>query len=202
MNRRYYVGLAATFHDPALAIVAPDGEVLFAEAAERSMQDKRAFNSPPDHFHRVPQLIAEYCQRGSELCVVTSWSDEIVGAHRAAIEMARAQATRLGAPDMPGDFGFPLQSALVRAVDQAGRNLELTAPVHGCHVTRRSYDHHLTHAATACFTSGFDDALCAVVDGYGERSACDFFEYRGGTLRPLKTPPPIGTEAGSLGGFY
>ena len=32
---RYYLGLATTFHDPALAIVGPDGSVLFAEATER-----------------------------------------------------------------------------------------------------------------------------------------------------------------------
>ena len=202
MSRRYYIGLAATFHDPALAIVAPDGEVLFAEAAERFVQDKRAFNCPPDHFHRVPELIAEYCERGSELCVVTSWSDEIVRADRAMIDMARAQAARMGASSMPGDFGIELVSALVRAVDQAGRNLELTMPVHGCPVTRRSYDHHLTHAAMACFSSGFDDCLCSVFDGYGERAACDFFEYRDGRLRRLKTRPPMGAETGSLGGFY
>jgi predicted NodU family carbamoyl transferase len=35
---RYTVGLATTFHDPAIAIVGPDGEVLFAEASERYLQ--------------------------------------------------------------------------------------------------------------------------------------------------------------------
>lgn len=203
MSGRYYVGLAATFHDPALAIVAPDGEVVFAEAAERFLQDKRAFNCPPDHFHRVPELIEEYCERGAELCVVTTWSDEIVTTYRAAIAGYRAQSGLIdGRAETPDEFTFALQSALVRAVDQAGRNIEMTAPVHGCRVTRRAYDHHLTHAATACFTSGFDDCLCAVVDGYGERAACDFFQYRKGKLRRIKTPPPVGTELGSLGGFY
>ncbi len=203
MMPRYYVGLASTFHDPALAIVSPEGDVLFAEAAERFVQDKRAFNLPPDHFHRVPELIAQYCAPGAELCVASSWSDETIEAHRGAIASARAQTMQVGPSPAAGvDFAFSLQSALVRAVDQAGRNLELTLPIHGRPISRRAYDHHLTHAAMACYSSGFEDALCVVVDGYGERAACDVFEYRDNHLVRLKPSPQMGTEGGSLGGYY
>ena len=48
MRGRWYVGLAATIHDPAIAIIDPGGCVVFAEATERRLQDKRAYNSPPD----------------------------------------------------------------------------------------------------------------------------------------------------------
>lgn len=88
-RRRYYIGLAATFHDPALAIVSPEGEVLFAEATERFMQDKRAFNCPPDHLIRTPELIAEHCEPGAELCVALSWSEQIVQSYRSSVEAQR-----------------------------------------------------------------------------------------------------------------
>jgi carbamoyltransferase len=57
---RYCLGLATTFHDPALAIGGPDGEVRYAEAAERYRQDKRAINAEPDHIFRTAELIEAY----------------------------------------------------------------------------------------------------------------------------------------------
>jgi carbamoyltransferase len=41
-RQKFYIGLGNTFHDPALAIVNSAGEVLFAEASERYLQNKRA----------------------------------------------------------------------------------------------------------------------------------------------------------------
>jgi carbamoyltransferase len=52
-------------------------------------------------------------------------------------------------------------------------------------VIRRSYDHHLTHAAAACFTSPFDSAMCAVVDGYGEGRSLACYAYEDSVLRDL-----------------
>jgi len=66
-------------------------------------------------------------------------------------------------------------------------------------VARRSYDHHLTHAAAACFGSPFDEALCAVIDGAGEGGSCAFFSYRHGELKSIAR---LGTDTGSLGLFY
>jgi carbamoyltransferase len=63
----------------------------------------------------------------------------------------------------------------------------------------RAFDHHLTHAAAGCFTSPFNEAVCAVVDGFGERSSTAFFHYKDGRLRPVG-----GRErsTNSLGYFY
>ena len=74
MTDRYYIGLATTFHDPALAIVAPDGSVVFAEAAERFLQYKRAPNCEPDPAPRMGALIARHVPAGAEIVVATSWS--------------------------------------------------------------------------------------------------------------------------------
>ncbi|MGH8604039.1 MAG: carbamoyltransferase family protein, partial [Gammaproteobacteria bacterium] len=59
--KTYYVGLATTLHDPAIAIVSPQGEVLFAEATERYLQNKRAINCEPDSLFRIRELLETYC---------------------------------------------------------------------------------------------------------------------------------------------
>jgi carbamoyltransferase len=57
----FYIGLSVTYHDSALAIVSEDGNVLFAEATERFLQNKRALNCEPDQLYRLPELLAQYC---------------------------------------------------------------------------------------------------------------------------------------------
>ena len=71
-RKRYYIGLSSTFHDSAIAIVGPDGDVLFAEATERYLQSKRAFNCQPDHIIRAPDLIETYCEPDAELVIATT----------------------------------------------------------------------------------------------------------------------------------
>ncbi|MGZ8224608.1 MAG: carbamoyltransferase family protein, partial [Methylobacter sp.] len=60
MNK-YYIGLSVTYHDSALAIIDTQGEVLFAEATERYLQNKRALNCEPDQLLLVPDLLEQYC---------------------------------------------------------------------------------------------------------------------------------------------
>ena len=69
-----YLGLATTPHDPAIAIVDGGGEVLFAEGAERHLQNKRAWASPADDLMRMDGLLREYCARADRLVVCTSWT--------------------------------------------------------------------------------------------------------------------------------
>ena len=63
MPKRYYIGLATTFHDSAIAIVNDVGEVLFSEAAERRYQVKRAIGCPPDNLAWAEDLIKKYKDR-------------------------------------------------------------------------------------------------------------------------------------------
>src|SRR5690242_9770139 len=75
MPRKYYIGIATTLHDPALAIVDDKGEILFAEAAERHYQNKRAIGLPPDDVFWVVETILKYCDRNSEFVIAKSWRD-------------------------------------------------------------------------------------------------------------------------------
>jgi len=93
-RKRAYIGLAATLHDPALAIVAEDGRPLFAEATERALQYKRAFNCPPDDHVRAPRLVHQYCGDDAEIIGAVSWSSRWLAGLTAGLEtdVARVEA--------------------------------------------------------------------------------------------------------------
>ncbi len=59
-------------------------------------------------------------------------------------------------------------------------------------------DHHLAHAASAYFTSGWDECLVVVIDGMGEAHGATVYEARGGQLEPVHRV----SAANSLGILY
>jgi carbamoyltransferase len=204
MNR-FYVGLAATVHDSAVAIVGPSGEPLFAEATERYMQQKKAYNCPPDDLIRMPELVATYCDRDAEVVAAVSWSVQ----HLAQLNLMCGPGGPIGDPlRQPRDestWPMPDPAALLMAlrnsISQASLNLASSKHVPN-RVCVQHYDHHLTHAATAVYTSPFDSCAVAVVDAYGESGSTAFFEYDQGTLRPVRSRSRSGGGSVSLGFFY
>ena len=75
MTNRNYIGLACTGHDNALAIVNSQGEVVFAEATERYLQNKRAISALPDDLVRIGKLMNTYCDKGADIVIAKSWSN-------------------------------------------------------------------------------------------------------------------------------
>ena len=67
----------------------------------------------------------------------------------------------------------------------------LTAPVH-------FLDHHYCHAASAYYTSGYDDALVVTIDGGGDGQSCRVFDVADGRFRELMSV----SSFDSLGAFY
>ena len=49
----------------------------------------------------------------------------------------------------------------------------------------RHVDHHLAHAASAYYTSGWDDCLVAVIDGMGEVDGASVYRGQGGKLKRI-----------------
>jgi carbamoyltransferase len=71
------------------------------------------------------------------------------------------------------------------------RDHELRAPV-------QFVDHHLCHVTSACFTSGFDEALVCSVDGGGDGKSSAIYEWRHGTLTRVHETRAFD----SLGNYY
>lgn len=204
----YTIGLATTFHDPALAIIGPDGAVLFAEAAERYLQYKRAPNCEPDTVARMEGLLRRHIPPGAEIRIATSWSEAFTGF---LDQMARAGAFGLDAllglsPELnrslvPERTERGLVASLHHAQRQAGLGILLGLDrAHGsANITGIDrHGHHLSHAAYACWSSPFTDAACLVVDGMGETGASAIFALEDGRLREVKRHR--GRE--SIGFFY
>lgn len=190
----YYIGLATTFHDPALAVVDPDGRVVFAEASERALQTKRAIGCAADLRETVRRVVKEHCDPKAAFVVAKPWS---------------AKLTRF--LDLMKLVGVTNHERLPRQSDAMTRFLVerhvMLAQVwlqyagfqisggHFADILRTDFDnprvryvrfpHHLAHAANACFTSPFEEAACMVVDGQGEWGSIGYFEYRNGRLRPV-----------------
>lgn len=210
--KRNYIGLANSCHDSGIAIVDSWGEVVFAEATERYLQNKRAFNVAPDVFLRVSELISEYCEPGAELVLTYSWSDETEGRVRCGLEFIdnNTNALKRFYGEVPAFIErhlafnkFVAQSQL-SAVVQRGRTIEYELTQledsRAKKFVSRSYEHHLTHAATACFTSPYKEGVCAILDGYGEDRAFACYAYQDGNIREIE-----GARKGnlaSLGVFY
>ncbi len=211
-RQRYYVGLAASLHDPAVAILDSEGTPLFAEASERYLQNKRAYHCIPDDLVRIPQLVRELCHPDAELVVAVSWSDAVLRRlNMAAAAFAATPMDGIGAMRNVEEFAWPMPGAesmfigFRNSLSQAGMNLKNSHRIPN-HVLMRRYDHHLTHAALAASTSQFEECSVAVVDGYGENRSTGFFRYTGRDLAPIPGQPwDTETELRqhvSLGHFY
>jgi carbamoyltransferase len=204
--RRNYVGLACSPHDPSIAVVNPEGELVFAEGLERPLQNKRAWYAPADHVLQIGKVIREHCDLELDFVAALSWSRS-TGAVAAAIELA-LRALRdsfllrgLGPAYLKESIACVL-NALRASMSQTTRGLalQLQRDHPRTRVIRRYYEHHRAHAASAAFSSPFDEALCVVVDGFGQGHAMSAFEYRNGALTELRKHR--GQVGASLGVLY
>jgi carbamoyltransferase len=207
VKNRFYVGLSSSFHDSALAIVAPTGSVVFAEATERYLQYKRALNVAPDLHQRTAELLKTYCARDAEIVVAHTWSEDFADRARTG---PGANHLRTGSEVSPPEFMRAQHVARryayasqVTSLAQRGATFEYElqqlAGRTNTIAAKRAFDHHLTHAAAACFTSPFKEAVCAIVDGYGEDQSVACYLYR--DFRLTTIAPHRGRSA-SLGVFF
>ena len=207
MAKHFYIGLGVTYHDPALAIVGEDGEVVFAEATERYLQYKRAINCAPDNLQQLPKLLSTHCAGASRFTLAFNWRpkrpwDERLVA-RLGIQsvrgLIRKSILRLASP-LENYQLHHMMACQRNSRAQGGLNLVriLRERYPGCAIAVREFDHHAAHAALACYGSSFHEAACAVIDSYGENGSMAFYRYRDGRLERLCEARGIG----SLGFYY
>jgi len=205
-GRKFYVGLATTFHDPAVAVVNSCGEVVFAEASERYLQDKRAYCGAADVRETVRRVIHECCDPHGEYVVAKSWSRTFTRGLNLMSLLGLVSHERL--PRRSGvtsrflaDGHIVYESLWMQHVANTlsgGHIADLLALSGNRNVSFVNFPHHLAHAATACYTSPFPEAACMVVDGSGELGSISYFAYRDGRIRPVKRM--LGAEG--LGNLY
>ncbi|MSU91690.1 carbamoyl transferase [Rhodobacteraceae bacterium 2CG4] len=182
----WYLGLATSGHDPALALVDAAGQVVYAEATERYVQDKRAWGIAPDHAPHLERVFraAGVDPARDEVVIAASWK---------SLKNERpATQTNMRLPDAA--WLAVLQS---RAMQDAGASL-LRLRMTDAPPQARRYEHHLCHAVNAAYSAPFDDAACLVIDGEGDVGATSLYRMTGRRMkRVFRSWGP-----GSLGMYY
>ena len=146
------LGISCDFHDASAAIVR-DGEVVAAASEERFSRTK--------HDASFPAAAIRCClmQQGLELSDVTHavfhekplrTFERVMASHLAAAPWGRRNFTSTIA-------SWPRTRLRIR---HRIRDLGITAPIFFC-------DHHLSHAASAAWTSPLDRGAVVTVDGVG-----------------------------------
>ena len=198
-QQKLYIGLGNSPHDPAIAIINSEGKLVFAEASERYLQNKRAWGAPPDDMVRSQKLLEEYLIPETELILASSWSDSFIA--RSRFMCFTPGLSRLMKSMLPANIHSLLTLLLSLWHRRSGANLEYNAWSKNAEakISRRAFNHHLCHAAAACYSSPFKEAVCAVIDGHGENSSTSFYHYQKGELIKL---PIKKSDVGSLGFYY
>lgn len=203
----YYIGLSISYHDPALAIFDEQGQVLFAEATERYMQNKRALHCVADPLLWVQDLLAQYCPTPTAFIIAINWRKKRPVYENIVATLGCLTATGLmktGIKKLHSPLrNYQLHHMMASQrnnIYSAGLNLRRIIAEHypQCSVSLIDYPHHLTHAATACYSSPFYEAACAVIDSFGERGSMAFYHFKDQKLHCLYESK----GAGSIGFYY
>ncbi|MFT6500989.1 MAG: carbamoyltransferase [Crocinitomicaceae bacterium] len=210
MIEKYYIGVGTTYHDPSISIINGKGEVLFAEATERYLQNKRAFSCTADPMVWINDIMSKYCDLDGEFHIATTWSKSHVRSLKnlKALGFLKKQPTgisriifRMMRKSILSDeiltWFFKQQLA---SNTHSGTNIELNLRMNHNNdkVKWHRFNHHLTHAAAACYSSGFKDATCLVMDGEGEVGSASYYHYKNGKVELISHNKGFG----SLGYFY
>lgn len=205
-----YLGFSCSQHDPSIAVVNEEGEVIFAQANERALKYKRGWHAPPDPFGLIEPVLNKFAP-GTKVSANLTWSRTAL---RSTNYLAHVSRWALGVCKFirpTGEEallwqGWVLRHGLYRAPTSASNsllNLELRLRERNgfrYRLQKQAWNHHLCHAATACFSSPYDNALCVVVDGMGEGSSTSVFSFQNGKIKRLDSQRFA--NLASLGIFY
>ena len=165
------LGVNAVFHDPAAALVV-DGETV--AAAEEERFSRRKHGKPPVAFStwELPEQAIAFCL--AEAGVDAAELDAIAYSYDPDL-----------APQPDGDITAAEWEGL-RTLYARRAPLFLRAALPGLDPARvRWVAHHVAHAASATFASGFDPCDVLVMDGRGERASHLAGRFDGGALDVL-----------------
>lgn len=213
--KRNYIGIANSFHDSSVSIVNSEGEIVFSEATERYLQNKRVINHSGDVFIRIGKLVERYCEPGAELVVANCWSEDCFK----TIKQAKRNFERELSAWKDGEGNIPelivdkmaFREYAIIAQESAMLLNDYTLKYEVSQLEEwkkytnfeiRRYNHHLTHAATAIYTAPYKQGVCAIIDGYGEGCSSQSYYFNEGTIIPIKNKNVIDFMGGSLGIFY
>jgi carbamoyltransferase len=164
------LGINAVFHDPAAALVV-DGETVAAAEEERFTRRKHGKAPVAFSTWELPERAIAYCLQAAGL--EAGELDAVAYSYDPALALQ---------PD--GDITASEWEGL-RTLYARRAPLFLRAALDGWEGDFRWVAHHVAHAASATFASGFDPCSVLVLDGRGEAASHLAARSVGGELEPL-----------------
>ncbi len=204
-----YFGFSSSQHDPAIAVVNSNGELIFAEANERSLKNKRAWNSVPDSLGSVDHVLDKYSDK-KNIVAGLSWSDKSLKWSPLILWMIYwikrySFLFKNGKTKTAKVYENQVLSQSMYKAPNSSRNMLLNLEYRMVEkgkkiLIKTGFDHHLCHAATACYTSYFEEAICIIVDGMGEGSSIACFSFKNDEIQSLGKNSTL--NFASLGSYY
>lgn len=195
------LGMNSFFEHPAVAVVR-DGELAFAIEDERLTRIKHGKRYTPWRTY-VPfdGIYAALCS----LDLTARDIDEIAYSYAYRQHLAGLWGCLTGhrLSNLREELAAARSAAAVPALLASGfemprRYRDRMPPADLARIRYRVWDHHLSHAASAAFCSGFERSLVVVADGSGENGCTSVYQCSGRELTLLaRTSLPH-----SLGLFY
>lgn len=213
-HMKYYLGVSCTGIDGAIALVDSEGKILFAQNVERSTKIKHAINLPADDWPTIRKVMKDLGiadSPGSEMVIAKTWSKDARKKFKSDDKVILIQLQTLNYEenrdwiDGVGFFTETWDTLTGPNVATAGYSAISYCKSHNIEVSERFFDHHDSHAANACFSSPFSDAVCVISDGNGEGESLSFYRYQEGNISRLNFGKSIKNLYGyyaSLGLFY
>jgi carbamoyltransferase len=179
------LGINNYFEHPAVALVKDD-EILFAAEDERFTGIKHGKKYTPFRTYLpVDAMYHALASTGTGLDEV----DEIAYSYHRWTHLTSLWGCFTGhrmdsLRDELSAFGslVNLRAAMRSGYEIPQRYRDVLSPSRLARIPYREWQHHLSHAASAFFCSGFSEALVVVADGAGERATTSVYLGRGSTL--------------------
>lgn len=205
------------WHDNSAAVIV-DGKLVFAAEEERFTRHKHSVNEAPFNslikaFHYLERL---GIKPGDVDAFATNWRSNLFPM-RDRLHLLRYGLQAVGSVDRKNyesvlpfsvwnharkDFvkwtlhGYDLTDIARLLLERVYKQIGADFPAHAKIVP---VEHHLAHAASAYYFSGFPSAAVVTVDGRGERDATVVWKVKQGEFEKISS---VTIEDGSIGMLY
>jgi carbamoyltransferase len=169
------LGINSVYHESAAALLV-DGALVAAAEEERFNRIKHGKEANVDNPHQFPEHAIRFCLDYAGLR--TRDIDHVAYSFEPQLRRAQFRAEWWADPRLEEVFLLRLGEVRGAAERILGRPLR-----QGFHFV----PHHLAHAASAYFPSGFDRAAILTIDGVGEAASTTLGTAVGTRIRTLET---------------
>jgi len=168
------LGINSVYHESAAALLV-DGELVAAVEEERFNRIKHAKPAEWDNPHQLPERAIRFCLKYAGL--IARDIDHVAYSYDPKLRGRRYRAEWW---DPRLEETFQLRLGQVRGVVEELLGRSLGQRFH-------FVPHHMAHAASAYFPSGFDRAAILTIDGLGETAGSSLAKAVGSRIQSVET---------------